>query len=65
MGIEERMDERIIEKVREHEILYNNTLPSYRDQTIRQDSWQKIGWELGMTGTCQLKLKIRNFNPKK
>lgn len=31
-----KMDEILIEKVREHEVIYSHGSPSYRDQHIRQ-----------------------------
>jgi len=45
------MEEKLIEQVRVHEVLYNCKLTSYRDQNIRQESWEEIGRELQMPGT--------------
>lgn len=44
------MEKILIEKVREHEMLYNQVAPSYRDQNMRQEAWDKIGKELQITG---------------
>jgi len=45
------MEEKLIEQVRVHEVLYNCKLSSYRDQNIRQEAWEEIGRELQMPGT--------------
>lgn len=44
------MDEQLIEKVREHEVLYNHGSHEYRDQHIRQTAWEEIGKELQISG---------------
>lgn len=44
------MDEQLIEKVREHEVLYNHSSHEYRDQHIRQSAWEEIGKELNISG---------------
>ncbi|XP_012135376.1 uncharacterized protein LOC105661843 [Megachile rotundata] len=44
------MEELLIEKVREREVLYNHGLPDYRDQHIRQAAWEEIGRELQIPG---------------
>lgn len=49
------MDELLIEKVREHEILYNHGLQDYRDQLIRQTAWNEIGKELQISGEYKYK----------
>lgn len=63
------MDEQLIEKVREHELLYNHSLQDYRDQEIRQSAWEEIGKELKISGKykyvychfVKLLLKILNI----
>lgn len=42
------MEEKLIEQVRLHEVLYNHKLVSYKDQHIRQEAWEEIGRELQM-----------------
>lgn len=44
------MDEVLIKKVREHEVLYNVGSSNYRDQRIRQTAWEEIGKELKISG---------------
>jgi len=44
------MDEQLIEKVKEHEVLYNHGSHDYRDQHIRQSAWEEIGKELNISG---------------
>lgn len=44
------MDENLIEKVREHAVLYNHGLSEYRNQHIRQAAWEGIGRELEIPG---------------
>jgi hypothetical protein len=44
------MEEKLIEQVRLHEVLFNYKLTSYRDQHIRQEAWEEIGRELQMKG---------------
>lgn len=44
------MDEKLIELVRNHEVLYNHSSAEYRDQTIRQEAWEEIGRHLQITG---------------
>lgn len=44
------MEKILIEKVREHEVLYNQVAPNYRDPNIRQEAWDAIGKELQITG---------------
>lgn len=36
------MEEILIEKVREHAVLYNHGFLEYRDQHIRQAAWEEI-----------------------
>ena len=52
----------LIEKVKEHEVLYNHRLSDYRDQHIRQAAWEEIGRELQISGykakECWDKLRI-------
>ncbi|VVC38706.1 MADF domain [Cinara cedri] len=40
------MDEQLIEKVREHEFLYNHISHDYRDQHIQHTAWEEIVKEL-------------------
>jgi len=44
------MDEHLIKKVREHEVLYNHRSREYRDHHIRQTAWEAIGKELHISG---------------
>lgn len=44
------MEEALIEKVREHRVLYDTCLSEYRDQYMRQAAWKQIGEELQITG---------------
>lgn len=44
------MDENLIKKVKEHEVLYNNGSHNYRDQHMRQTAWEEIGKELQISG---------------
>lgn len=44
------MEELLIEKVREHKVLYDHGSTDYRDQKIRQNTWEEIGKELKITG---------------
>lgn len=44
------MEKILIEKVREHEFLYNTVAPNYRDPIIRQEAWDEIGKQLKITG---------------
>jgi len=44
------MDELLIKKVREHQVLYNHGSSDYRDQQIRLNAWEEIGKELNITG---------------
>lgn len=44
------MDELLIEKVREHHVLYNNSYSDYRDKQIRTNAWEEIGKELKISG---------------
>ncbi|KAF5274997.1 hypothetical protein FQA39_LY06934 [Lamprigera yunnana] len=44
------MEEMLIEKVREHPILYDHGSHAYRDQNIRQAAWEEIGKDLNITG---------------
>jgi hypothetical protein len=45
-----KMNEQIIEKVRQYEFLYNQHLRNYRDQNMRQEAWEEIGKELKISG---------------
>ncbi|XP_050421614.1 transcription factor Adf-1-like [Adelges cooleyi] len=45
------MYELLIEKVRQHEVLYNVGSVNYRDQQIRQAAWEEIGKELKLPGS--------------
>lgn len=40
----------LIEKVREHEVLYNHKSPEYRNHHVRQAAWEEIGRELQIPG---------------
>ncbi|KAF0714353.1 transcription factor Adf-1-like [Aphis craccivora] len=40
------MEEMLIEKVREHNVLYDHGSSDYRDQHIRKNAWEEIGQEL-------------------
>ena len=44
------MEEILIEKVRQHELLYNVKLSDYRDQQARQKEWDDIARDLNMRG---------------
>lgn len=44
------MEEKLINQVRLHEVLFNYKLASYRDQHVRQKAWEEIGKELQMHG---------------
>lgn len=44
------MDELLIEKVRQHEVLFNVKSSSYMDQRMRQEAWEEIGQDLNITG---------------
>lgn len=48
------MEEKLIEQVRLHEILFNCKLASYRDQHVRQEAWEDIGKELKISGRLQM-----------
>lgn len=52
------MDEQLIEKVREHEVVYNHSSHEYRDQHIRQSAWDEIGKELKISGKYKYVIKI-------
>jgi hypothetical protein len=49
-----KMNEQIIEKVRQYEFLYNQHLRNYRDQNMRQEAWEEIGKELKISGKLQI-----------
>jgi len=44
------MEEMLIEKVREHNALYDHGSPDYRDQQIRQNAREEIGQKLKISG---------------
>lgn len=44
------MEKILIEKVKQHEVLYNQVAPNYRDPNVRQEAWEEIGKELEITG---------------
>lgn len=44
------MEEKLIEKVRQYEILYNHSSREYRNQRMRQEAWEEIAGELKITG---------------
>ncbi|XP_050297683.1 uncharacterized protein LOC126737039 [Anthonomus grandis grandis] len=45
------MEELLIEKVREHESLYNIECRNYKNKQIRQESWEEIGRDLNISAT--------------
>jgi len=45
------MEEKLIELVREHTVLYNHGSRDYRDQHIRQTAWEEVGKELNISGS--------------
>jgi len=47
------MEEKLIELVREHTVLYNHGSRDYRDQNIRQTAWEEIGKELNISGSSK------------
>lgn len=48
-----RLEQLLIEQVRQREFLYNPNLIDYRDHKMRQKAWEEIGQELKMTGECR------------
>jgi hypothetical protein len=44
------MEEKLIELVRLHEVLFNYEMASYRDKCVRQKAWEEIGKELHIQG---------------
>lgn len=44
------MEEMLIEKVREHNVLYDHGSSDYRYQHIRKNAWEEIGQELKISG---------------
>lgn len=52
------MEEMSIEKVREHNVLYDHKSHDYRDQHIHQNAWKEIGQELKISGTFNFLNKI-------
>lgn len=44
------MEEMLIEKVREHNVLYDHGSSDYRDQHIRKNEWEEIDQELKISG---------------
>jgi len=51
------MDELLIEKVRDHEALYNHGSRDYRDQQQRQTAWEEIAKELKISGMINITFK--------
>ncbi|XP_050308272.1 uncharacterized protein LOC126744760 [Anthonomus grandis grandis] len=43
------MEEILIETVKQHDCLYNHSSREYRDQRVRQESWEEIGRQLKIT----------------
>lgn len=48
------MEELLIEKVRQYEVLYNVKSSNYMDQRMRQEAWEEIGQELKIRGKQQI-----------
>jgi hypothetical protein len=41
------LDERLIDVVRDHPVLYDPTIKNYKDAMVRNNVWKKISKELG------------------
>ncbi|XP_045493024.1 uncharacterized protein LOC123692330 [Colias croceus] len=41
-------EEMLINQIKQHPVLYNSTLPSYRDQSLRNNAWEEISKQLDM-----------------
>ena len=47
------MEEILIEKVRQHHVLYNMKSPDYRDHHLRQEAWENIARDMETKGMFQ------------
>ena len=64
-------DGKLIEEIREHEVLYNIRLKKYKDLNAKESAWKKIAEAMGKSGEHAkmafiyfLHMKIINVFPK-
>ena len=44
------MDEKIIVAVSAMPVIFNTTLKTYKDRTVKAKAWEKVSEEVGLTG---------------
>lgn len=42
---------KLINLIKDHAVLFNTSLPEYKDTATRSDAWGQIAAEMDMTGT--------------
>ena len=45
-----KMEEKIIIAVSSYPVIFNTTLASYKDRTVKTKAWLKVSEEVGLTG---------------